>query len=168
MSTEHNKMEGPVMDIGIAVTLHILASIIWVGGMFFAVYVLRLAAGPMAPAERLPLWGRVFAKFFPWVWVAVVLLPATGYWMIFAMHGGFAELPVPFHIMHLVGWVMVLIFLHLWFAPYARFKKALAGDDLPQAGKQLNTIRLLVTTNLYLGLFNAVVGPLGRFWDITD
>ena len=156
------------MDLGIAVTLHLLAAVIWVGGMFFAVYMLRPSAGPLSPAERLPLWQRVFARFFPWVWAAVILLPATGYWMIFEMYDGFAELPVPYHIMHLLGWAMVLIFLHLWFAPYARFKKALAADDLPQAGKQLNTIRLLVTTNLYLGLINAVIGPLGRFWDVVE
>lgn len=156
------------MDLGIAVTLHLLATLVWVGGMFFAVYMLRPSAGPLSPAERLPLWERVFARFFPWVWAAVVLLPATGYWMIFELHGGFAELPVPYHIMHVLGWAMVLIFLHLWFAPYARFKKALTANDLPEAGKQLNTIRLLVTTNLYLGLINAVIGPLGRFWDIVE
>lgn len=156
------------MDIGIAITLHVLAVIIWVGGMFFAVYILRPATGPMTPAERLPLWGRTLARFFPWVWVSVVLLPSTGYWLIFDLHGGFEELPVPFHIMHVVGWVMILIFLHLWFAPYARFRKALVADDLAEAGKQLNIIRLLVTVNLYLGLFNAIIGPLGRFWDVTD
>jgi uncharacterized membrane protein len=66
--------------------------------------------------------------------------------------------------MHGLGWVMVLVFLHLWFAPYARFRKALAANDVPEAGKQLNSIRLLVTANLYLGLVNAVVGASGRFW----
>ena len=152
------------MTIAAAVTLHILAAVIWVGGMFFAVWVLRLAAGSMEPPARVALWGRVFGKFFPWVWIAVVLLPATGYWLINDIYGGFAELPLSIHIMHGIGWIMVLIFLHLWFAPYARFRKALAANDVPEAGKQLNTIRLLVTTNLYLGLINAVVGASGRFW----
>jgi uncharacterized membrane protein len=152
------------MTIGIAATLHILAAVIWVGGMFFAVWVLRLAAGPMEPPARLALWGRVFGRFFPWVWIAVVLLPATGYWLINDVYGGMAELPLSIHIMHGLGWVMVLIFLHLWFAPYARFKKALAVNDVPEAGKQLNTIRLMVTANLYIGLANAVIGASGRFW----
>jgi uncharacterized membrane protein len=132
--------------------------------MFFAVYVLRLAAGPMEPGDRVPLWQRAFAKFFPWVWIAVVLLPITGYILIFGAYGGMATLPGYLHIMHGLGWVMILIFLHLWFAPYAKFKQAVVSGDIPEAGKQLNTIRLMVTANLYIGLFNALVGAAGRYW----
>lgn len=148
----------------IAVTLHILAATIWVGGMFFAVYVLRLAAGPLEPSDRLPLWHRSFAKFFPWVWISVILLPPTGYWLVFELHGNMSTLPLPYHLMHGIGWIMVFVFLHLWFAPYARFKQAMASEDFPEAGKQLNTIRLLVTTNLFLGLLNILIGTSGRFW----
>jgi len=148
----------------IAVSIHLLATVIWVGGMFFAVYVLRLAAAPMEPGDRVPLWQRSFTKFFPWVWMAVILLPVTGYMLIFDAYGGMSSLPVPYHIMHGVGWIMILIFLHLWFVPYAKFKRALAGGDIPEAGKQLNTIRLLVTTNLYIGLLNTLIGASGRYW----
>ena len=83
-----------------AVSLHILAAIIWIGGMFFAVLVLRPAAGPLEPPERLDLWRRVFARFFPWVWLSLVLLLGTGYWMIFEGFGGFAQLPLHIHLMH--------------------------------------------------------------------
>jgi len=152
------------MSTAIAITLHLLAAVVWVGGMFFAVYVLRLAAGPMAPGDRLPLWHRTFTKFFPWVWLAVFLLPATGYVLIYDLHGDFSNLPVPYHLMHALGWIMILIFLHLWFAPYGRFKRALAAGDMLEAGKQLNTIRVLVTTNLYLGLTNVLIGTSGPFW----
>ena len=84
--------------------------------------------------------------------------------MAWRLHGGMATLPMPYHIMHGLGWVMVLIYLHLWFAPYARFKRAVAAADIPEAGKQLNTIRLMVTANLYLGLINVLLGATGRFW----
>ena len=60
-----------------AVTLHLLAAVIWVGGMFFAIYVMRLAAGPMEPPERVALWGRGFKKFFPWVWIASLPTPSN-------------------------------------------------------------------------------------------
>ncbi len=152
------------MTNALAVTLHLLAAVVWVGGMFFAVYVLRLAAGPMEPPDRVSLWQRSFVKFFPWVWISVVLLPATGYLLIFGLHGSMATLPLPYHLMHGLGWIMILIFLHLWFVPYARFKKALAEGDVPGAGKHLNTIRILVTTNLYIGLINVLIGASGRFW----
>jgi uncharacterized membrane protein len=146
-----------------AVILHLLAAVIWVGGMFFAVYVMRLAAGPMEPLERVALWGRGFKKFFPWVWIAVFLLPATGYYMVFAGYSGFKDLPLPYHIMHGAGWLMIALYLHMWFGPYARFKKALEGNDVPEAGKNLNQIRIVVTVNLWLGLVNVVLSVLGRY-----
>ena len=150
--------------ITIALALHLLTALIWVGGMFFAIMVLRLAAGELEPPVRAPLWGRVFQKFFPWVWMAVIILPLTGYWMIFAVWGDFANLPIHAHIMHGLGLIMIAVYLHLWFAPYKRFRAALAVEDIPTAGANLNQIRILVTVNLVIGLVNAVVGSTGRYW----
>ena len=150
--------------ITIALALHLLTALIWVGGMFFAIMVLRLAVGELEPPVRAPLWGRVFQKFFPWVWTAVIILPLTGYWMIFVVWGGFANLPIHAHIMHGLGLIMIAVYLHLWFAPYRRFRAALAAEDIPTAGANLNQIRILVTVNLVIGLVNAVVGSTGRYW----
>jgi len=152
------------MIMAIAVALHIIAAVVWVGGMFFAVLVLRPSAGALEPGDRLALWGRVFARFFPWVWTSVVLLLGSGYWMIFAGLGGFTNLPIYVHLMQGIGWLMVLIYLHLWFAPYARFKTALALGEWPVAATYLNKIRWTVTANIVLGLINAIIGASGRFW----
>ena len=150
--------------ITIALALHLLTALIWVGGMFFAIMVLRLAVGELEPPVRAPLWGRVFQKFFPWVWMAVIILPLTGYWMIFAVWGGFANLPIHAHVMHGLGLIMIAVYLHLWFAPYKRFRAALAAEDIPTAGANLNQIRILVTANLVIGLANSVIGSTGRYW----
>ena len=147
-----------------AVSLHILAAIVWIGGMFFAVLVLRPAAGPLEPPARLALWRRVFARFFPWVWLALVLLLGTGYWMIFEIFGGLGDLPLHFHLMQGIGWLMALIYLYLWFAPYKRFKEALDAGETPVAAATLNRIRWIVTANLALGLINAVIGASGGYW----
>jgi len=151
--------------MAIAVTLHLLSAVIWVGGMFFAVYVLRLAAGPMEPPDRIRLWDRSFKKFFPWVWFAVILLIATGYYIAFVGYSGFKNLPVLYHVMHGIGWLMALLYFHLWFAPYARFKKAVNDDNIPVAGENLNQIRIIVTANLWLGLINIVIGTTGRYFN---
>ena len=148
----------------VAIALHLLAAVIWVGGMFFAIMVLRLAAGELDPPVRAPLWGRVFGKFFPWVWTSVVVLVVTGYWLIFTVWGGLGTLPLHGHLMHGIGWIMIAIYLHLWFAPYRRFRAALASGNIPEAGAQLNQIRILVTTNLVIGLINAAIGSSGRYW----
>lgn len=147
-----------------AIALHIVAAVIWVGGMFFAVYVQRPAAGPMQPPDRVALWGRALGRFLPWVWIMVAVLLASGYWMIFFAFGGLAKLPLYLNLMQGVGWLMVLVFMHLWFAPYRRFRRALAADETAEAGRNLDIIRKLVTTNLYLGLINAVIGASGPYW----
>ncbi|MEJ2760577.1 MAG: CopD family protein [Gammaproteobacteria bacterium] len=150
--------------MSIAVALHILAAVIWVGGIFFALLILRPAAGALEAPVRLPLWGRVFGRFFPWVWAAVILLPISGYWMIMKGWGGFAGLPLYLHLMQGIGWLMILLYLHLWFAPYRRLKKAIAAGDYSDGARQLNQIRVLVMVNLILGLLNVAVGASGRYW----
>jgi uncharacterized membrane protein len=148
----------------IGLFFHILAAVIWVGGMFFAHQMLRPAAGPLEPAVRLPLWRRVFERFFPVVWLAVAALLASGFGMILWGFGGFAEVGLHVHVMLALGIIMMMIFAHLYFAPWKRFRRALDAGDLPGAQKQLDQIRTLVGVNLLLGLITVVVGATGRYW----
>src|ERR1700722_3418572 len=142
----------------VALAFHILAAVIWVGGMFFAYMVLPPGAGPLDPATRLPLWHRVFGRFFPMVWAAIVALLVSGYAMVFLGFGGFAHVGPHVHIMQATGILMMLIFFHLYFAPWKRFRRAIAAGDLPAAGRNLETIRVIVATNLVLGLITALIG----------
>jgi uncharacterized membrane protein len=81
----------------ILVTLHVVAAVIWVSGIFFAYMVLRQSVGPLEPAVRLALWHRIFRRFFPWVWASIVLLLVSGYGMLFLYFGGFAGAPLHTH-----------------------------------------------------------------------
>jgi uncharacterized membrane protein len=151
--------------MSIAISLHVLAAVIWVGGMFFAYMALRpTAAAQLEPAQRMPLWAGVFGRFFPWVWASIVLLLATGYWIIFAVFGGMARAGGHVHVMQLTGIVMMLIYLHLYFAPYRRFKQAVAAGDFQEAGRRLTTIRHIFAVNLTLGLITVVIGSGGRYF----
>jgi uncharacterized membrane protein len=143
---------------------HVLAAVIWVGGMFFAYHVLRPAAAALDPAQRLPLWRRVFARFFPWVWVAIAVLLASGYGMVFWGFGGFAGVGIHVHVMQAIGIVMMLIFAHLYAAPWRRFCRAVDAADFAVAARQLNQIRRIVAVNLVLGLVVVAVGATGRYW----
>jgi len=144
--------------------LHLLAALFWVGGMAFAYWILRPAAVPLDPPMRLPLWRRVFAKFLPWVGVAVVVLLATGYAMLAKYFGGFAGAPLYINVMQGLGWLMVLLYLHLYFAPWKRFRAALDQNILLDASRALNQIRIIVAINLALGVLTVLVGGTGRVW----
>jgi uncharacterized membrane protein len=147
----------------LAITLHILSAALWVGGMFFAWHILRpVAAAQLEPPARLRLWAGVFGRFFPWVWVFVALLPATGYWMIFELFGGMASVGLSVHLMQGLGWLMIAMYMHLFFAPFRRLREAVITEQWPQAGKQLNQIRHIVGVNLALGLVVIAIAAGGR------
>jgi uncharacterized membrane protein len=150
------------MSVNIA--LHLLAALIWVGGMFFAYVALRpAAAGTLEPPLRLQLWVHVFKLFFIWVWLSIITLLATGYWMLFKYFGGFANAGLHIHIMNGAGLIMVLIYLHVFFAPYRRLRHAVITQDYAEGGRQLAQIRKLIALNLSIGLIVVVIASGGRY-----
>jgi len=147
----------------LAITLHLLAAVIWVGGMFFAYMALRPAASFLEPPLRLPLWSQTFKRFFPWVWVCVITLLASGFWLI-KQYGGMGEVGPHVHIMLLLGIIMMLMFLHVFFAPHKKLGRAVESQDWETGAKALNQIRLLISINLLLGLIVTVIGSAGQFY----
>ena len=146
------------------VALHVLAAVVWVGGMFFAYLVLRPSAGPLEPPARLALWQRVFSRFFTWVWASIGVLLISGYAMLILRFGGFADAPLHIHVMQVTGILMILLFLHLYFVPWRRFTDAAEAGAPAEAAASLNQIRRIVAINLVLGLLTVAVGASGRFW----
>jgi uncharacterized membrane protein len=155
----------PTAGIAIAgLIFHTWAAVVWVGGMFFALLALRPAAAALEPGPRLNLWLGVLDRFFAWVIVAIVLLLASGYGMVFGVFGGFNAIPPAVNIMQGIGIIMMLAFFHAYFAPWRRFKTALARRDYPAAARQLAQIRWIVTLNLVLGLATVAIGSSGPYW----
>jgi uncharacterized membrane protein len=150
--------------IPLLIGLHLLAALFWVGGMAFAYTILRPATGPLDPPARLGLWRRVFARFLPWVGVAIIVLLASGYGMVSAVFGGFRGLPMYVNAMQGIGIVMMLLYLHIMFAPWKRFRTAVDGGAFPEAAKNLNQIRILVGINLILGVITVLIGATGKYW----
>jgi len=142
---------------------HILAALFWVGGMAFAYTMLRPAAGALDAPARLTLWRDVFRRFLPWVAVSIIALLVSGYAMMFMAYGGFRA-PLFIHVMQGTGILMMLLYLHLYFAPWRRLQKAVRDADWPNAGKHLAMIRKLVAINLVLGVITVLVGSTGRLW----
>jgi uncharacterized membrane protein len=148
----------------VALAAHILAAVTWVGGMF-AIYVcLRPALGMLEPPQRFRLMRVTFQNFFPWVWAGILLLLASGYWMVFASLGGLRHVGVHVHIMQAIGWLMIALFLWLFHGPWLAYKRAVEREDWPAAGANLNRIRQIIAVNLPLGLAVVMIGASGRYW----
>ena len=145
--------------MAIALFLHVLSDVIWIGGMFLAYVAVRPAAiEVLEPPLRLKLWLGIFRRFFPWVWGAVILLLATGFFLMSRL----GAVPNFVIIMTVIGILMSAIFMHIYFAPFGRLKRAVAAEDWKAGGAALNQIRMLIGTNLALGLLNVAVATLGR------
>lgn len=140
--------------------LHLIAVVVWVGGMFFAHHCLRPAVLALAPPQRLALMQAVLARFFGYVAIALLVLWASGLAMM--IETGFAAAPPTWHAMLGVALVMTVIFAVIRLDRFARFSSAVAASDWPAAGALLGAIRLLVLVNLWLGLFTIAIATLGR------
>ena len=146
--------------------IHLLSIVVWVGGMVFAHFFLRPATQVLEPAVRVRLMHDVLERFFAAVLVAVVLMLASGVWMIgnFARQvvqsGGSFAMPLGWTVMATLGLVMVAIFGHIRFALYKRLQRAVAATDWPTGGKALIGIRTWVGINLALGVLTVAVALL--------
>ncbi len=150
--------------MSIWIALHVLAAVVWVGGMFFAYQCMRPAVGEaVAPDQRPALWYPTLAYFFRWVWAAVVILPVSGYMMVFRHLGGMSQVGVHVHLMQVLGIVMILVFLHVFFAPYRRLGEAVQNGDTEDGLHRIGQIRRFVGINLVLGLAVVVIATAGRY-----
>jgi uncharacterized membrane protein len=103
--------------------LHLAGAIFWMGGMAFMVLALRPAAhAKLQPPVRLQLMVDVLRRCF----------------LVVGIMAG-------------LGIVMMLVFAHIFFAPWRRLRAAVAAQDWPEGGKRMNQIALLVKINLTLG-----------------
>ena len=134
-------------------SLHVLAALVWVGGMFFAWMVLRPAAvNALEGPARLKLWVEVFQGFFRWVWVAVVLLPVSGVGMLHMHFNGFETAPRYVQVMMGLYVVMTALFIRIQALMLPELRTAVIAQDWPAGAAVLGKIRRLVGINLIVGL----------------
>ena len=134
-------------------TLHLLAALVWVGGMFFAWIVLRPAViAALEGPSRLKVWVQVFPRFFVWVWAAVIVLPITGIGMIQLNFTSFETAPRYVQIMMGLYVVMVALFLRIHSLQLPELQRAVEAEQWSEGVAALGRIRRLVGINLIIGL----------------
>ena len=141
--------------------IHLLGAVLWVGGMAFALAVLRPSLAVLEPPQRLALHGQVFSRFFRIVWHAMPLILLTGYGMVFGTYNGFGSVNAAVHTMHLLGWIMTAVFVYVFFWPWKAMRAALQANDAKAAAAYADHIRKLITLNLALGLIVVLIAPFG-------
>ena len=138
--------------------LHLIAGIVWMGGMTFMLFALRPAALDTLEAQpRAVLMGQVWKRFYALVLVAIVALFATGthlYTQTFRaarLAAGEGSVPLGWNIMLVLGLVMMLIFGHIYFAGFKKYKRALASGEWSVAAKAAGLMHTMTLINFALG-----------------
>ena len=138
--------------------LHVLAVVVWVGGMAFAHFCLRPSLVLLEPPARVKFMHAVLGRFFNLVLGAAGLILISGFWMVgraarqAAQSGGQFQLPMDWVAMTVVGLLMVALFGHIRFVLFKRLNAAVQAADVPAAAAAIAAIRPLVALNLGLGL----------------
>lgn len=144
---------------------HLLAVIVWVGGMFFAHLILRPSALELEAPHRIALWYRVLSRFFLWVWGVVFLLPLSGHVLYYLLSYSTPTQAVGhLRIMMVLGWVMIFLFGYIYFGLFRVLRVLVTEQRFPEAGQYLNRIRHVVGINLVLGLVTSMVAVVGRLF----
>jgi uncharacterized membrane protein len=147
--------------------LHLAASMVWIGGMFFALYCLRPAAMTLEPPVRVPFMANALGRFFSVVlWVALAAL-ASGVAMVARVGQTTRQTGAPFNMpadwmaMGALGVLMLVVFGYVRLVLYKRLQRAVASQAWPAGGAALTEIRFWVGVNLAFGALIVVVVVLG-------
>jgi uncharacterized membrane protein len=147
---------------GLFVLLHLLAAVVWLGGMWFAYFCLRPAATEILdPPKRLPLWVATLDRFLPSMAAAVAILDVSGFMLL--LETGIHVAPLGWLAMAAIGLLMTIIFGCVYMVLFPRLKAHCLTSAWPNAASALNAIRWLVATNLLLGLCAVVAAIFARY-----
>lgn len=138
--------------------LHLLGAMAWVGGMLFAMIILRPALSVLTAPDRLALHHQVLGRFLRVLWHVVPVVIAAGYALVFGVYGGFAGVGGAILAMHGLGLLMAAIFIAAWFGPFLALRRAMAEGDTPGAAAAVARLGRLVWLNLALGLVTVGLG----------
>jgi uncharacterized membrane protein len=146
--------------------VHLLALIVWIGGMAFVLFFLRPAVLALEPPLRLRLMHDVLGRFFKAVLIAAVILLASGLWMIGrvakeSVQAGLGfNMPLSWTIMTMLGIVMIAIFGYIRLVLYKRLTLAVTASNWAAGGAAMASIRTWVGINLAIGLVIIAVTQL--------
>ncbi len=148
--------------------VHLLAVIVWIGGMFFMLACLRPAAAEvLEPPARVRLMHAAMRRFFAAATIAALFVLLSGAIMIALAHreagrtGVAFNMPLDWYAMVVLFFVMLAVFAHIRLVLFDRLGAAVAAQAWPTAAAAIAMIRWEVMLNLVIGVFIVVIVRLG-------
>ncbi len=143
--------------------LHILAAVVWIGGMAFNLLVVRPSMSAVEPSQRIKLAVAILKRFILFVWASIGLLIVTGISMAlpkFSLTTAYG-ITLLFKIAIVGMMILIVIFIRYFFLPKLEF---LIAQSSPDVSKTMGQIAALVKLNLVLGIFVLLLSEFLTFW----
>lgn len=152
------------MTLGLVLAIHILAVIVWLGGMFFLTVVLDTGASLPDRSAALSSWERALSRFLPWGLLSLGMILATGVTLVFSVFGGYAHIPNIHRVNMLIGIPAIALFVYLCVLPWRRLRRAAFVHDTATVEKTMGQAKILLAIILTLGLLAAFTSAVGRYY----
>jgi uncharacterized membrane protein len=143
--------------------LHILAIIVFLGGLFFASVVFQPLARGLDSETASSLWQQMLSRFFAWGWVSLLLILATGISMVFLKFGGYSGTPMIHRGNMAIGIPAIALFGYVFFGPWRQYRRTTLRRDWTAAQTALTRVQVVMRVILVLGLIASVVSAVGRY-----
>lgn len=153
------------MVTGLVLAIHILAVIIWLGGLFFLVVVLGPSAKSLDAAAASSFWYGTLSRSLAWGWLSLALIVVTGVAMVFLVFGGYGYIPNIHRVNMAIGIPAIALYGYVYLVPWRQFSRAVRSNDRVVAAKKLRQVRTLLATILVLALSAAFTSALGRYYN---
>jgi uncharacterized membrane protein len=147
----------------VVISIHTMATIIWLGGLFFLCVILQKGTRQLDLTTGLSLWHQLLSRFFMWGWIGMILILFSGISMIFLEFGGFSGVPPVHRVNMLIGIPAILLYVYLYFQPWQSFRRAMLKGESNVAESSIRRVRLVMSVILALGIIASVVSLAGRF-----
>lgn len=148
-------------DFILARTIHVIAVVAWIGGLYFVTVVLIPALKEMPDGQRLELFEQLEGRFSFQAKIATLLTGVSGYYMMEVMDAWHRFQYMQFWWMHLMMfiWLVFMVvlfvlepwFLHRWFKEQAIKNSEIAFAWLHLMHKILLTLSLIASSGAVAG-----------------
>mgnify|MGYP001242151181 CR=1 FL=1 len=144
--------------------LHLLALLLWVGGLFFELLTLYPAAGRSEDAATYRLLGAAEIRFGAVAWAAVLLLVVSGLFNLFNRMnlGGLTRQHMTILAVKVAALVLLIVIQHIRVTVFARHFKAAGesvdGDVLSRATSSRSVCIQLVCVQLSIAMIAVYFG----------
>ncbi|GAB3589072.1 hypothetical protein [Acetobacter peroxydans] len=136
----------------LVLAVHIISIALWIGGIFYAVAILRPSLGLLDATQRTSIMLQTMSRFFKGLTHAIPTALISG-WLLILHEGGFANAPWTVNAMQAFGIIMAGLFARLYFGPFQKVRRAIR----PQASAfdSIRTQMLIIMALGFLAILSA-------------